>query len=128
LIYTVVLNLFVEYAEAIRIDSFTISILTAILLKTMLVIVGRFEHRVQHYFERKEGTLFKILGYVVIFLILFLSKFLILEVVNLVFGDRVELGHFVQLVVLIVTMIVARQIAEWIYRQLGTGNAAGKGV
>ena len=94
----------------------------------MLVIVGRFEHRVQRYFERKEGTLFKILGYVVIFLILFLSKFLILEVVNLVFGDRVELGHFVQLVVLIVTMIVARQIAEWIYKRLGTGNAAGKGV
>ena len=128
MIYTVVLNLFVEYAEAIRIDSFTISILTAILLKTMLMIVGRFEHRVQHYFERKEGTLFRILGYVVIFLILFLSKFLILEVVNLVFGDRVELGHFVQLVVLIVTMIVARQIAEWIYRRLGTGTAAERQV
>ena len=94
----------------------------------MLVIVERFEHRVQHYFDRKEGMLFKIFGYVVIFLILFLSKFLILEVVNLVFGDRVELGHFVQLVVLIVTMIVARQIAEWIYRRLGTGNTAGQGV
>ena len=56
----------------------------------------------------------------VIFLILFLSKFLILEIVNLVFGDRVELGHFVELVVLIVTMIVARAIADWIYRRLGS--------
>ena len=65
-----------------------------------------------------------ILGFVVIFSILFLSKFLILEIVNLVFGDRVELGHFVEVVVLIVSMILARAIADWIYKRLGTGEEA----
>ena len=98
LIYTVVLNLFVEYVDKVQIDSFTISILTAILLKAMLTLVGRFEHRVHHYFEQKEGTGWKVVGFVVIFSILFLSKLLILEIVNLVFGDRVELGHFVEVV------------------------------
>lgn len=119
LIYTVVLNLFVEYVEKVTIDSFTISILTALLLKLLLTFVERFEHRVKHYFDQKEGTGFKILGFVVIFLILFLSKLLILEIVNLVFGDAVELGHFVEVVALIVTMIVARELANWAYRRLG---------
>ena len=128
LIYTVVLNLFEEYSEAIRIESFTISLLTAILLKALLALVGRFEHRVHHYFEQKEGTFWKVLGFVVIFSILFLSKFLILEIVNLVFGDRVELGHFVEVVVLIVSMIIARAIADWIYRRLGTGDKAEQGL
>ena len=128
LIYTVVLNLFVEYSEAVRIDSFTISLLTALLLKLLLVIVEQIEHRVHHYFEQKEGTLFKVLGFVVTITILILGKLLILEVVNLVFGDRVELGHFVQVLVLIVAMIASREIANWIYRRLGTGTKAEQGV
>ena len=119
LIYTVVLNLFDEYVENVNIDSFTISILTALFLKLLLTFVERFEHRVKHYFDQKEGTGFKILGFVVIFSILFLSKLLILEIVNLVFGDAVELGHFVEVVALIITMIVTREFANWVYRRLG---------
>ena len=128
LIYTVVLNLFVEYVDKVNIESFTISILTAILLKALLTLVGRFEHRVHHYFEQKEGTAWKILGFLVIFSILFLSKLLILEIVDLVFGDLVELGHFVEIVALIVTMIVTRAIADWVYRRLGTGDEAEQGL
>ena len=124
LVYTVVLNLFEEYVEAIWIESFTISLLTAILLKALLAIIAGFEHRVRHYFEQKEGTGWKVLGLVAIFSILFLSKFLILEIVDLVFGDRVELGHFIEVVVLIISMIVARALADWIYKRLGTGEEA----
>jgi CDP-diglyceride synthetase len=119
LIYIVVLNLFDEYAEAVRIDSFTISILTALLLKLMLVLIGRVEHRVHHYFAEKEGAFYRVLGIVVTFAILILGKLLILEVVNWVFGDRVELGHFVEVLVLILTMIIARELANWVYRKLG---------
>ena len=78
LIYTIVLNLFVEYSEAVSIDSFTISILTALLLKVMLVVVESFEHHIHDYFAQKEGKPWKVLGYIVIITILFLSKLLIL--------------------------------------------------
>ena len=128
LIYTVVLNLFVEYVEAIQIDSFTISLLTAILLKAMLALIGGFEHRVHHYFEQKEGRGWKVLGVVVTISILFFSKFLILYLVDLVFGDRVDLGHFIEIVVLIISMIVARALADWIYTRLGTGEEAEQDV
>jgi hypothetical protein len=119
LIYIVVLNLFVEFSEAIFIDSFTISILTAILLKLLLEFFERLEWSNLRYFQQKEGTAWKVLGIVVIASILVLSKFVILEVVNLVFGDRVELGHFLDVIALILTMIIARALAVWIYRWLG---------
>lgn len=54
-----------------------------------------------------------------------MGKLLILEVVNWVFGDRVELGHFVTVLVLILTMIVARAVADWVYRQLGPDMESG---
>ena len=93
LVYTVVLNLFVEHHRAIEIDSFTISIFTAVLLTALLDLIVGVEDRVSGYFKGKETTLFRVLGVVVTFLILFLSKFLILEVVDIVFGDDAGQRH-----------------------------------
>jgi hypothetical protein len=119
LVYIVVLNLFVEYVDEVIIDSFTISILTAVLLKLMLDLILGLEHRVRHWFAQKEGTAWRVLGAVTVFTILFTSKLLILEVVNIVFGDHVELGHFVEVIALIVSMIVARKLVNWTFQRLG---------
>lgn len=119
LVYTVVLNLFVEYSDAIVIDSFTISLFTAVLLKLLLDVIGGVEHRVMHFFQQREGTLWRVLGWISVFSILFVSKFLILEIVNIVFGDHVELGHLLDVIVLIVTMIVTRRLVALVYARLG---------
>lgn len=119
LVYTIVLNLFVEHHEAIIIDSFSISILTAILLTLLLHAIKGIEQGVHHFFENKGGRVYKVIGLLAAFSILFVSKFAILEIVNLVFGDHVELGHFVDVVFLIVVMLVARLSVVWIYKRLG---------
>lgn len=124
LVYTVVLNLFVEYSSAIVIDSFTISILTALLLKALLDLIIGLEHRTRSWFFSHEGSVYRVLGILTTWLILFLSKFVILEVVDIVFGDHVELGKFFQIVVLIVAMMVARRGMEAIYNRLGATDAA----
>lgn len=119
LVYLVVLNLFEEFVDAIVIDSFTISILTAILLKAMLDRLVGLEERVREFFAQKEGTIFRVLSVVSVLTILFLGKLLILEVVNFVFGDHVELGHFIDVVALIIGMMGARWFVQWIYERLG---------
>jgi hypothetical protein len=119
LVYTVVLNLFVEYVDAVIIDSFTISILTAVLLKAMLDALTGLEHRVVHFFQQRGGTVARIIGAVLVFAILFTGKLLILEVVNFVFGEHVELGHFVEIVLLIVAMMASSALMNWIYQRLG---------
>lgn len=119
LVYIVVLNLFVEFNDAIVIESFWISILTAVLLQGLISIVKRLEHRVGSFFGPRDGTLSRVLEITAKFLILFTSKLIILEVVNFVFGDQVELGHFVDVLVLILTMMAARAIFGKIYADLG---------
>lgn len=119
LIYIVVLNLFVEYVDAIVIDSFSISIFTAVLLKALLDLILGLEHRVAHYFEQRTGPLAKVLRVVFTWLILFLSKFLILEVVDIVFGDHVELGGFITVLSLVLVMMIAREVVQRIYLYLG---------
>jgi hypothetical protein len=124
LIYVVVLNLFVEYVDKIVIDSFTISILTAILLKALLDLILGLEHRLADFFEARPGTLSKFLRIVSTWLILFLSKFLILEAVDLVFGDHVELGKFWHVLILVITLMVAREVVQRVYVALGSSETA----
>ena len=119
LVYTIILNLFVEYFDAFVIDSFTISVLTAIVLKALLVIILRFEHRVAAYFKAREGSFYRVLGIVSTVSILFLSKFVVLEVIDIIFRDHVEIYGFIPLVVLIITLLVAEQILHRVYERLG---------
>lgn len=124
LVYIVVLNLFVEYFDAIVIDSFAISILTAVLLKALLDALGGFEHRVAAYFRQREGRFSPALGILSVFGILFVGKFVILEVVNIVFGDHVELGHILDIVLLIIVMIATRLLVQYGYDRLGEPETA----
>ena len=117
LIYIIVLNLFVEYNSKIIIDSFTISILTAILLKILLEIILKLEHRVSNVFKS-----YKVLRILLVWLILFGSKFLILEVVDVVFGDHVELGKFLDVILLVIALMVAREVFQRIYLALGNSD------
>lgn len=114
-IYTIVLNLFVEYNDAIIIDSFTISIFTAVVLKVMLDLLTSVEHRAKGFVGRYSKTL----AFVTTWAILFLSKFVILEVIDFVFGEHVELGHFLDVLLLVITMMVARELTRRVYVALG---------
>jgi len=119
LVDIVVLNLFVEFVHTIVIDSFSISILTAVLLKLMVDAVKGLEQSVSAYFAAREGAVWKPVRFLAVWLILFLSKFVILEAVNVVFGDHVELGSFIEIVGIIVTMLAANAALVAVYQSLG---------
>ena len=116
LISVVVINLFVEYAPEVIVESFTMSILTAILLKVVLDGIVRVKKGVFGWFRARGGA-WQIAGYGALWLVMFLSKFVVLEVVYLVFRDQVQLGGFVQVSVLILALIVAREGVALIYHR-----------
>ena len=60
-----------------------------------------------------------LLGVAAVFSILFISKFVVLEIIDLIFGERVSLGGFIQVALLVITMILARRSVTWAYRRLG---------
>jgi hypothetical protein len=122
LVNVVVLNLFVEFVDAVVIDSFWISALTAVLLTAMIGILSKFEARIHHYFFETHSWPFA--GVVTIWLVLFGGKFLMLEVVDIVFGDHVSLGHLLQVILIVVAMMFAGQLMQTTYDRLGIRAAS----
>jgi hypothetical protein len=123
LIYVVVLNLFVEYVHTVVIDSFTVSVLTAVLLWLMLRAIIGVEHAVTRYFNQKKAVFYRVLRYACVWAILFVSKFVILEVVAFVFAGRAALGHFLAIVAIVVALMASEALLGWIFRRLGRARA-----
>lgn len=123
LIDLVVLNLFVEYSDKVRIDSFTISLLAALLLQILLKLTIAVEHKVAAFFNARSGGFNRFLRFFCAWLVLFGSKFVILEALTFAFGDKVQfLGRFngiVTLIVVIIAMLVAEELIVRLYRKLG---------
>lgn len=107
-VYVLVLNLAVEYLPAVITETFTLSLLTAVLLKLVLEVVVALKDRVKSRLRAATGPAGKIGGALLLWLLLVSSKFVVLELVALVFGDQVSLGNFWSVTGLILGLMLAR--------------------
>ena len=123
LIDLTVLNVFDEYWQLVSVNSFTISILAAVLLQVLLKATLALEHKVAGYFSSRSGAMAKFLRFFTAWLILFGSKFVMLGAIDFAFGDDVAftgpLHGVVAFIVVVVVMLVAEEIAVRLYRWFG---------
>src|SRR5690349_6137086 len=122
LIDLVILGLFNEYSSNVHVYDFTTLLLASILLQFLLKWTIIAEHWVLGYFTGKTGFAWKSLKIFVAWLILFGSKFVILEALALAFGDLVQfhgiLHGLVWLIIVVVTMVLVEELVVRFYRRL----------
>jgi hypothetical protein len=111
-VYVVVLNLAIEYVPSVISETFTISLLTAVLLKLVLELVVVVKGRVLGRVRGGSTRTGKVVGAVSLWLVAVGSKFLVLELVDLVFRGSVELGGFIQVTLLILTLLACRGLVR----------------
>ena len=117
-----VLGLFAEYWEHVSVNSFTIMVLAAVLLQVLLKLTIVLEHKVAAFFNARPGGFNKFMRFFTAWLILFGSKFAILEALVLAFGDRISFGGpfhgVVVLIVVVVVMLVVEAVLVKLYRSM----------
>ena len=123
LVDLVVLGLFAEYWEYVSVNSFTILVLAAVLFQVLLKLTLALEHRVAAFFNARPGGFNKFMRFFTAWLIVFGSKFAILEALVLVFGDRLRFGGpfhgVVALIAVVVVMLVVEAVLVKFYRRMG---------
>lgn len=117
LVDLVVLNLFAEYSDRVYVSSFTVSLFAAVMLQLLLKLTIAVEHYVAEFFKARPGGLMTVMRWFGAWLVLFGSKFVILEALDFAFGDSVRFeGRFHGLIVLIVVVVVMLLVEELIVR------------
>jgi len=123
LIDLVVLCLFAEYfPERVHVGGFTIALLAAILLQFLLKVTIAIEHKVAGFFKARPGGFMVFMRFFAAWVILFLSKFVILEALSFAFSGRIHfegvLHGIVWLILVVVVMLLAEEIVVRIYRRM----------
>lgn len=108
LVYLVVLGLFVQFFPAVISESFSLTLLTAILMKLALEIITWAKKRALQRFKRADSVLARVISIGTLVLLLPGSKFAILWLTELVFGGAVKLGGFFAVTLLIVVLMLTR--------------------
>ena len=123
LVDLLVLGLFAEYWEHVSANSFTILLLAAVLLQVLLKVTIVVEHRVAAFFNARPGGFNRFMRFFTAWLILFGSKFVILEALALAFGDRLRFGGpfhgIVVLIVVVVVLLAVEAALVKVYRRMG---------
>lgn len=107
-VYVVILNLAIEYVPTILSESFTLSLLTAALLKVALELVLRLKSRVLSRLRAATTRLGKLVAAAALWMVAVGSKIVVLKVVDLAFGDAVSLGGFIPVTLLVVALLGSR--------------------
>jgi hypothetical protein len=107
-VYVVVLNLAIEYLPAVISEGFTLSLLTAVLLKLALEVVLLLKGRILAAMKAADSRLAKAGIALLLWVVAAGSKLVVLALVDVVFGDKVSLGGFVSVTLLVVVLLLSR--------------------
>jgi hypothetical protein len=120
LIDLVVLGLFSEFSDNVSVESFSIALLAAILLQVLLKATIAVEHWAGSGLKRRGYN--KAVRLFTAWLILFGSKFVILEALSIAFGESVRfdgpLHGLVWLIIVVLVMLAIEELVVRFYRRL----------
>lgn len=118
LVYSVVLGFFEDYTAILNTWSYSTTFFVAIVMQILTYITFWLKSLVVKYFKGKEGKKYVAALVFGVWLIMFLSKFVFLAVIDFIFGSAVEISGFVGLLFIIIIMTVSKKLIDVAYDKL----------
>lgn len=118
LLYSVVLGFFNDYTDILHTSSYSVTFLLAIVMQILTYLTFEVKKLAQSWFRDKNGHWYRVGLIFTVWLILFLSKFVFLWVISLVFRQEVHISGFVGLLFIVAILTVLQQLFELIYYKL----------
>ncbi|MET0863100.1 MAG: hypothetical protein ABWZ98_02085 [Nakamurella sp.] len=122
LLYSVVLGFFNDYTEILHTGSYSVTFAVAIVMQVLTYLTFAAKDFAVSWFRRRGGPKHKVGIVVSVWLIMFLSKFVFLAAIAVVFQGSVQVSGFVGLLVVIACMTVAQRLVEIVDQKLGGQN------
>ena len=119
LIYAAVLGFFNDYTAIVEAASFSTLFLAAILLQLLTFLTFSFKQKIVGWVKGRQGFGYRFLHFFLVWLVMFLSKFVFIWSVDFVFGDAMTIYGFFGVLYLVVAVTVIHSAANYTFRSLG---------
>lgn len=118
LVYAVVLGFFNDYTSILSTKSYSTTFLVAVVLQVLTYFTLLLKKKVAGRFRQKSGRWSKVGLVMGVWLVLFVSKFVFLAVIDFIFGQAVEISGFIGLMAIIVVMTLAKESIDYLFNKL----------
>ncbi|GEA58846.1 hypothetical protein VCO01S_00390 [Vibrio comitans NBRC 102076] len=112
-----VLGLFGEFWINVHIDSFSIGLLAAAILQLLLRVSVLLESKIVLVTNRFNARIKVISKVVLTWCLLFFSKLLMLEIIDFIFGDKIDFSGVLDGVIAFIVVVITMVISEVMIRR-----------
>lgn len=119
LLYSVVIGFFNDYTDILSTRSYSITFALAIIMQLLTFATFWVKDMVAKYIKglnRPKGKALLAFG---VWLVIFLSKFVFLWAISIIFRDSVQISGFIGLLLVILVMTAIQKLVELIDSKLG---------
>lgn len=120
LIYVTVLGFFNDYSSIVEIKSFTSLFFAALVLETLTYLTFRLKGRIVRWLGGRSGLIYRIALIFCVWLVMFISKFVFIWALDLIFDDYVNINGFFGILILVLCVTIAQKTAYLLFRKLGS--------
>lgn len=119
LIYVAVLGLFNDYTSIVSAKSFSTIIYASIVLEILTYFAFKLKSTIIAQLKNREGAIYKVLMFFSVWLIMFLSKFVFIWALDLVFGNYIAINGFFGILLVVLSVTIVHKFAYLIFHKLG---------
>src|SRR6476661_9457683 len=112
LLNSVVLGFFNDYTDILQTRSYSVTFAVAVVMQLLTYLTFALKDQTVRWFRRRGGPQHKIGIVFSVWLIMFLSKFVFLGVISVIFRDAVHISGFVGLMLIIISMTIAQKLVD----------------
>lgn len=119
LIYAVVLGFFNDYTDIVEAKSFSTIFFASIVLQILTILAFYLKGKIVEWLKQRSGFFYKVLMVFCVWLVMFLSKFVFIWVLDLIFGSYINIHGFLGILAIVLCVTIIHKLAYYIFKKLG---------
>lgn len=120
LIYAAVLGFFNDYTPIVSARSFSTIFMASIILEILTYLTFRLKGAVVTWLKSRQAFGYRLLMFFCVWLIMFLSKFVFIWSLDVVFGAYIAIHGFFGILLVVLSVTIVHKLAYYSFKKLGT--------
>lgn len=121
LLYAVVLGFFNDYTAFVDAESFSTLFFASFVLQLLTILAFRLKGSIVSWLKEKQGAVYRFLTFFFVWLVMFLSKFVFVWVIDMLFGNAINIYGFFGILLVVLTVTIIHKLTDVIFVRLGHG-------
>ncbi len=124
LIYVAVLGFFNDYTSIVYAKSFSTIFFASVVLEVLTYLAFQLKNQIITWLKDRDRMMYRILMFFCVWLVMFLSKFVFIGVLDLLFGSYIRVNGFFGILAVVLCVTITHRLAYFVFKKLGETEQA----